>query len=115
MNIRQASEYLKLGYHIYRASWKNDRFLYKSYIDRIGNSGIANNCGVYDGTTKTVSFPDYRYYEDFDSNLELPDLLADDWLVETSGILDQFKFRIKYENDEPDPPPSTSTWGYDDE
>ncbi len=85
MNILAAASYLKIGYRIRRSLWAIDSYL---KTDWWGDCEFYYRykyftIGKVDGITQTI---EHSYIGGGTYNLNVKDLLADDWEIITTGI-----------------------------
>ena len=75
MNIIAAANNIKIGYHVRRASWEPEDYLYE--LVGVLNKKEKHIRGVWDSESR--SYIDRDYDDPFIPNIQ--DLLADDWEI----------------------------------
>jgi hypothetical protein len=95
MNIRAAAHYLKIGYRVRRSIWDQEQYLYE--IAGMLEMVEVSYCSSWDHKTKTI-VENRSVSSGNIANLQLEDIMADDWELITDGIRKHFN---KYD-DEPD-------------
>lgn len=100
MNIHTASTYLKLGYRVRRNCWDVEQHIYEI----AGMLEMVEVSFTNSWDHKTKSIIPYRSVSSGNiANLQLEDIMADDWEIITDGIRKHFNCyqAIEY-MDEPD-------------
>ena len=102
MDIRSAAHYLKNGYRIKRTSWSSDSYMKASCT---GELEQFHKCEYWtlgkdeNGLSKTVK---HEYLGGGLSDINIDDLLADDWELILTGIRKEFskhEHGMEYDDD----------------
>lgn len=111
MDFKSACHYVKAGYRVRRDAWEP-----KTYM-------TADSCGelsiVFEhiGYTVGEEITEHRYMMGF-PNIEIKDVLADDWEIITTGIRKHFgRYGMEYDDDTDwdNYVPTKGGWDFDDE